>query len=198
MAESYDFETRQNAEDLYIIEGLTYEQVSERTGVSVTTLKDWGGDEKGKWRKKREEYRIAISDIKSKQVALKKALLDKAINTLDPQTIYAFSSLESATRQKKEAKVEVQQPGDAPVLRKIETPEDAVPAIREAVERKLNNMLATGNFKSADLADIEKSMRLVEALEEKYLKGSVTAETKKRSLDPDTLKTIREEIYGLR
>jgi len=93
MAEAYDFETRENAADLYIIEGLTYEQVSQKTGVSVTQLKTWGADER--WREKRLEYRESQKEIKANMVKLRKQLAMKAVQSLDPQDIYAFVRLEN-------------------------------------------------------------------------------------------------------
>lgn len=194
MGQEYDFETRECAEELYVVDGLTFEQVAQRTGVSVTQLKTWSAAEK--WREKRQEYRVSLKDIKSKTIKLKRALIDKALEKLDPQTVYAFASIEAITRQKKNDAPAVEIP--APITRRIETPEDAVTAIRDAVQQKLNTMLSTGNFSSRDIADLEKSMKLVEALETKYLKGAAPEEKKKKSLDPETLKTIREEIYGLR
>jgi len=100
MAESYDFETRENAADLYIIEGLTFEQVSAKTTVSVTQLKTWSAAEG--WREKREEYRASQKEIKSNMVKLRKQLAMKAVQSLDPQDIYAFVRLENvAGKQEK-------------------------------------------------------------------------------------------------
>jgi hypothetical protein len=42
--ESYSWEIREAAEELYIIDGHTYEQVAEATGVSISQLKRWGMD----------------------------------------------------------------------------------------------------------------------------------------------------------
>jgi len=100
MAEPYDFETRENAADLYIIEGVTFEQVSQKTGVSVTQLKTWSAAEG--WREKRNEYRESQKEIKANMVKLRKQLAMKAVQSLDPQDIYAFVRLENvAGKQEK-------------------------------------------------------------------------------------------------
>ena len=46
MPVEYSFETRERAEELYIVEGLTFAQVSEATGVSVSQLQRWGQEGK--------------------------------------------------------------------------------------------------------------------------------------------------------
>lgn len=92
MGQEYDFETREQAEELYVVDGLTFEQVAQRTGVSATQLKNWSAAEK--WREKRQEYRASLKDIKSNMAKMRSALARKAVQSLDPQDIYAFVRLE--------------------------------------------------------------------------------------------------------
>jgi len=95
-----DWEIREKAEELYIVDGLTFEQVALETGVSVTQLKNWSAAEG--WRGKREEYRTARRDIRKTTVDLRKKLASEALASGDPQKVYAFIRLEAlAGRQEK-------------------------------------------------------------------------------------------------
>jgi len=110
---AYPEETREIAEELYIYEGLTLEQVSDRTQISMPTLKQWSSDRA--WFQRKKEYQVASLEIKEKSMKLEQALLNDAIATLDPQKIYALSRLKSA-RGKETAK-EVREPDiDRPKL----------------------------------------------------------------------------------
>ena len=87
MGKEIDLETRFEAEDLYIIDGLTYEQVAARTGVSVSQLKNWAAA--GGWREKRAEYRQSQSTNRVKVERLRQLMLDQALGSADPQAVYA-------------------------------------------------------------------------------------------------------------
>ena len=93
MAREVDWETRGYAEELYVVDGLTYEQVSDKAGVHINTLQKWGSHED--WPAKRREYREALQEIKANTVLLRKKLIQKAVASVDPQDIYAAVRLEN-------------------------------------------------------------------------------------------------------
>lgn len=100
MAREIDWEIRERAEELYVVDGLTFDQVAKETGVSVTQLKNWSGAEG--WRDKREEYRVNKQSIRSTVTKLRKQLALDALSTSDPQKVFAFIRLEAlAGRQEK-------------------------------------------------------------------------------------------------
>jgi hypothetical protein len=100
MAREIDWEIRERAEELYVVDGLTFEQTAKETGVSVTQLKNWSGAEG--WRDKREEYRVNKQSIRSTVTKLRKQLAIDALSTSDPQKVFAFIRLEAlAGRQEK-------------------------------------------------------------------------------------------------
>jgi transposase len=100
MAREIDWEVRERAEELYVVDGLTFDQVAQETGVSVTQLKNWSGAEG--WREKREEYRVNKQSVRSTVAKLRKQLALDALNTSDPQKVFAFIRLEAlAGRQEK-------------------------------------------------------------------------------------------------
>ena len=100
MGKEIDWEVRERAEELYVVDGLTFDQVARETGVSVTQLKNWSGAEG--WREKREEYRVNKQSIRSTVAKLRKQLAVDALSTSDPQKVFAFIRLEAlAGRQEK-------------------------------------------------------------------------------------------------
>lgn len=62
--ESYSWEVREAAEEFYIIDGRTYEQVAEATGVSLSQLKRWGMDSIPTWSDRRRDYRQAQISVR--------------------------------------------------------------------------------------------------------------------------------------
>jgi transposase-like protein len=105
-------EERAQARELYVIDGLTFAQVAEITGVAESTLKRWSSEED--WRGRRADYARDIRDIEDKTLRLRKKLIDEAIEKLDPQLVYAAARLEAiAARQSKKddaAALEVDKP----------------------------------------------------------------------------------------
>jgi hypothetical protein len=113
MGKEIDWEIRERAEERYVVDGLTFDQVANETGISVTQLKNWSGAEG--WREKREEYRVNKQSIRSTVAKLRKQLAQDALSTSDPQKVFAFIRLEAlASRQEK--KVEEAPKVDRPAL----------------------------------------------------------------------------------
>ena len=96
--ESYSWEVREAAEELYIIDGRTYEQVAEATGVSISQLKRWGMDSTPTWTDRRKEFRQAETSIRHGVMIAKAKLITSVITTEDPQKAYAFSALVNSGR----------------------------------------------------------------------------------------------------
>lgn len=94
MGQEISLEIRWTAEELYIIDGLTYEQVSKKTGVSVSQLQRWGTE--SDWPARKREHRQASSDIRRKSLLLQKKLIDSAFDSMDPQMVYAAVRLGTA------------------------------------------------------------------------------------------------------
>ena len=64
MAEPYGWDTIEACEELYILDGLSFEQVAEKSGVAVATLKRWSGDSQPTWPERRREYRQAQVSVR--------------------------------------------------------------------------------------------------------------------------------------
>jgi len=98
MPESYSWEIRETAEELYIIDGLTYEQVADKTGVSISQLKRWAMDSVPVWTERRREYRQAQTTIRRNVMRTKAAMSEKLAEVMDPQLAYAFRAMVGAGR----------------------------------------------------------------------------------------------------
>jgi len=94
---TYPEDTKELAEEIYVYDGKTLEQVCEQTQIPMPTLKQWSSDDG--WFQKKKEYRSAALAIKHDTIQLQRRLTEKALETLDPQAIYALSRLRAATRK---------------------------------------------------------------------------------------------------
>lgn len=93
----YSWEIRERAEELYVVDGKTYDEVASATGVSFSQVQRWAADDA--WQDKRRELRQALGEIKRNTVLLRKKLISEALEKLDPQIVYAVTRLETqATR----------------------------------------------------------------------------------------------------
>ena len=98
---AHDQEIREQAEELFVLDGMTLEQVAREVDVPERTVSNWSAEDG--WVEKRMEYRKSISAIKRNTVTLRKNLIAKALQSLDPQDIYAATRLEAmASRTKKD------------------------------------------------------------------------------------------------
>ncbi len=112
MAKEISWEIRVTAEELYITEGLTFEQVAKKTDVSVSQLKRWAKE--GDWKTKRKEHRLGLLEIKRNYDRLRQGIVEKALNSLDPQDVYAALRIEKLNRETSkstdEIKIEIDRP----------------------------------------------------------------------------------------
>ena len=137
MGKEIPLEVRFNAEELYVVDGLTYDRVAAITGVSVSQLKRWGSE--GDWAGRKSEYREALTSIRRDTVLLRKELIKAAMGSLDPQAVYAVARLETAAAKAKDGNdAGSMLPADNRI---IKTPKDAVVALGDVIERKINVML---------------------------------------------------------
>lgn len=191
MAEAYSFEIREQAEELYVVSGMTYEAVAEVTGVSVTQLKRWSAE--SRWTERRLEYRKALSDIKRNTILLRKRLIEKALQSLDPQDVYAVSRLESASAKavKEEPETPVSEPAEHKIIR---TPQDALEALQDVVERKINGLLTQpGAITLKAVKEMREALGLIESMKERY-KDPVAETENQRVLDEAGIKALREQL----
>lgn len=193
MPEGYGDEIRDAAEELFVADGMTYDQVAGATGVSVAQLKRWGKD--GGWTEARKEHREAQRSIRRGRVRLRAALLEKAIDSQDPQSVYAYAAIERAVGAGKKGDVAEAAPAPEKV-RQINTPEEAVAALQEVVEMKINRVLARPEtLKLSDVRELKDTMAMIGNLKAQFAPAKGNPR-KIKEMDPDAMQTIKD-IYGL-
>lgn len=206
MGKEIPWEIREEAEQLYIIDGKTFDEVSELTGVSVAQLQRWGtGNPEEKitsWAERKREYRTAFSNIKRDTLLLRKRMIGKALNSLNPQDVFAISSLESmAARLEKSLSDKddfISSTGKDKVI--IKTPQDAIDALQDVVELKINNLLSKpGAINLNAIKEMKQSLELIEKMKEKY-KGEKRSKASGENAEQDRKRLVEEvdRILGVR
>ncbi len=176
MGREYPTDTLWRAQELYCVDRLSYAAVAEATGVSPTTLKAWG--QRYDWSRKRAEIAQAESEIRVNLVRGRHKALEQLLTAADAKAAapmaFAVSSLESLALKQQELAAAGKIPSAAPaVRRKIGTRAEAVAALKEAVEHKLNLALADADKISAALVtDVKRCLELVADLESSLPKES--------------------------
>lgn len=187
------FEIRDQAEEMYIADGLTLDQVAKALNVSIQALKQWSV--KYEWKNKRAEYRDSIGQIKRGTALLRKRLIAKALQSLDPRDVYSFARIEGLA-QSKGAPELPEMPGVEVEARKITSPQEAVCALQEVIETKLNSMLSQpGAISLANVKDLKKALELIDELKERYQTDE--PDTGRKQLADETIRKIKEDIYGI-
>ena len=103
-----DQEIREQAEELFIVDGLTIEEISGRLGISDRTLANWSAS--GNWMERRKKHRDDVASIKRNSFKLRKELAKKALETLEsmqsinPQDMHGFKSVLSMIEPKEKEK----------------------------------------------------------------------------------------------
>jgi hypothetical protein len=171
MGKEISWDVRRRAEELYVTEGRTFDETAIITGVSVSQLKNWAAE--GDWRSARSEYRAALTDIRRKTVKLRKALVEKALESLDPQAVYAVARLESAAAKAQAPGPERAESEDGGPesceLFTVRGPAEAVGVLERILEKKLQLLLVRpGEISLSAIRDVQKSMELTQALKAKY------------------------------
>ena len=192
--ESYSWEVREAAEELYIIDGRTYEQVAETTGVSVSQLKRWGMDSTPSWTDRRKEYRQAQTSVRRNVMLAKAKLIESVLDSQDPMKAFAFNSLvKSGQALEDEARARIQvEPKEN--VEQGETPADVGAALSDAIQRKIGAMLsAPGGITMATIKELQGALALLEKLKAKAAAGSDKSD---RQLDNAAIQALREQ-FGL-
>lgn len=175
-AKEYTFEDRARAKELYL-DGLTFAQVAKITGVSESQLKRWSAEEAQEesgldWPDQRRKLRRDLTEDNRKYILLRRGLLDTGLEllkrkNLTPQELFAATNI--ANLLKSMPKEKAPEPPAGQEARVIKTPQDAVAAIEEVMQRQLNEMLLIpGKLTSQGLKDLLKIMEKVEELKARY------------------------------
>ena len=194
--------TKWRAQELYCQDRLTFDRVSELTGVATSTLKRWA--DKYQWRERREELAQVESEIRFKTVLGRKSILERLLTAEDgkeaSQVAFAVASLESLALKQAELAAAGKIPTFAePSSRPhIGTRAEAVTALRQAIENKVGMALADpGKINAATIKDVSQCLDPLANLESSLPKPD-TEETDQTSggLSKDVAAAL-EKALGL-
>jgi len=96
-----DAEDKQWAEELYVLQSMTLAEAATETGIPESTVKRWSAEEG--WSDRKRAYQRTLGEIKRNTVELQRRLTEKALETLDPQAVYAISRLGRAVKSDRPA-----------------------------------------------------------------------------------------------
>lgn len=199
MPDTYGWDTIEAAEELYILDGLTFDQVAERTGVSVSQLKRWSADSVPTWPERRKEYRAAQVSVRRGVMLAKAKLIASVIESEDPQKAYAFGSLVASGKQidaEAKERMQVAPATTAPVdaaAGHVEQALDMVGALRQAVQARVAAL--TQQPGAITLKAIQELLAAMEMLERKT---TGTDEQATGGLTDEAADAIRRQILGLK
>lgn len=197
MPDGYSYEIREIAKEQFVTEGKTYDYVAGSTGVSVAQLKRWGKDED--WTGARKEYREALSSIKRDSVLLRSKLVKAALASGDPKQVYAFAAIEKAAAAVKKSQEPESIVSNPEKLKNINTPEDAVAALQEVVELKLNKMLSQPDtLQLSQVKELKQTMELIDQMKAKYVPDSEDDSKVEGGLSDEAAEMIRRQILGVK
>lgn len=184
------------AQELYCLDRLSFDRVSELTGVAASTLKRWA--DKYQWRERRDELAQVESEIRFNTVLGRKAILERLLTAEDgkeaSQVAFAVASLESLALKQAELAAAGRIPTFAePAARpRIATRADAVAALRQAIENKVGMALADpGKINAATIQDVKRCLDLVGELEA-GLPREDNDERRGKGLSAENARAIRE------
>jgi hypothetical protein len=190
------WDKRIDCEDLFIVEGLTYEQVADKTGVGLSTLKRWGVE--GDWTDRRRELREAQSRIKQKRPLLRLGLIEKAMEKYDPMQTFAFKGIEElelkrASLGPQEALGQV----SAPEI-EFKSNEEAFSGLQDAIRMKIGRMAAgVDELNLKTITDLNKAVDVLNEMKRKCsTKDKHHGNASISDISDETKKAIRG-VYGL-
>lgn len=93
----HSLETRERAEELYVLDGYSYPQIAAELKVYIDTIRHWSAQ--GQWIERRQEYRQARSEARRDLIRLRRDLLAHALETLDPRVVGAAVRVETVARK---------------------------------------------------------------------------------------------------
>jgi transposase len=126
----HSLETREHAEELYVLDGYTYEQVARELNVGVRTVTTWSAN--NGWRERRRDYQKDRRDARRDLVRLRRDMLAHALETLDPRVVGAAVRVETVARKDDREKPGIpDSPTDRPRLF-METLEFIAGALKDA------------------------------------------------------------------
>ena len=212
--QEYSWEVRERAKELYVVDGLTFDQVAAATCVSASQLKRWSGEEEEwaknqgdespkDWPAARREFRLALGSIRRDSVLLRAKLITGALGNPEFKKVLSAAMWEKTQKQGSGVRGQVpgvpepsppsEPAGDLPV---IKTPQDAVAALETVMVKRVNLMATQPELLSFNaIKDLQKTLGLIEELKAKYRPDETTGQAP--GLSDEAADEIRRQFLGM-
>lgn len=195
MGREHPPETVYRAQELYCVDRKSFAQVAKAVGVAESSLKRWSVT--FDWQAKRNEIAQAEADIRADFILGRSKMLKTLIKSTDAQVGFAVASLETLAMRQAEAIRQgklLDAASDAKPQRPIRTREDAILAVREAIERRLQQLVGMPDLVDLrSLQDVQRCLGLLETLERSVAPG-LEAEAASKVLPADVTQALREAL----
>lgn len=195
MGREHPPETIFRAQELYCVDRMTFAQVAKAVGVADSSVKRWSVTYG--WQAKRQEIAQAEMDIRADFVLARSSMLKALLQSKDAQVGFAVASLESLAMKQADALRQgklLDTTSSAKPQRPIRTREDAVLAVREAIERRLQQLVGMPDLVDLrSLQDVQRCLDLLETLERSVAPGA-EAENASKVLPADVTQALREAL----
>ena len=113
MAREHDLEIRFQAEELFVEQRLTHEEISDRLDIGLSTIRRWSAE--GDWKTLREEHFQRRRMLKQNLAKLRENMMERAAENLDPQDVYAVIRLEKLAQERERGHGESENRGNGEV-----------------------------------------------------------------------------------
>ncbi|WP_027188219.1 hypothetical protein [Desulfovibrio cuneatus] len=196
MGWEHEAETIWQAQELYCVDRLSFARVAELTGVAASTLKRWS--ETYRWREKREEIAQAEADIRANKVLARSKTVKALLDTPRADLAFAVSALETLAMKEAEAARQgaTMQAQAATASMPINTPAEAIAALRSGVEQKLAMLLTRPeNIDLRGVQEVQKCLALIADMESK-LPVEATAPAESKGITAEMHKMIEDVLSG--
>lgn len=195
MGREHPPETVFRAQELYCVDRMSFAQVAKAVGVAESSLKRWSVT--FDWQAKRNEIAQAEADIRADFILGRSKMLKTLIKSTDAQVGFAVASLETLAMRQAEAIRQgklLDAASGAKPQRPIRTREDAILAVREAIERRLQQLVGMPDLVDLrSLQDVQRCLGLLETLERSVAPGP-EAEAASKVLPADVTQALREAL----
>ena len=96
---SYSLDIKTRARELFVEQGMTFEDVSGDTGISISQLKKWGKE--GSWTEERDSFERDYMELHSKLQKVKLKLVNDALTDARPDKCFALAGLMRLPKSRK-------------------------------------------------------------------------------------------------
>jgi transposase-like protein len=157
MGRERDAETVWQAQEMYCVDRMTFEQVAEALGVADSTLRRWA--DMFDWRQKREEIARDQSDLRALKIRARAGLLRKLAIKSEPQAAYAVAAMEGLALREAELirslKAEATpRPQEQQALPEVPAEAGDIAALEQGVRQRLAALLLSPDLKVRDVKDL--------------------------------------------